>query len=82
MISKLINSNENVLAPAPKDLVIKSDPNNPSSVIITWQAPSYSSSTGKVKIISTFFFILLIINTNLKKYILSVLSLINLKTRH
>lgn len=39
-------------APAPRDVSIKSDPNNPSAVIISWQAPNYATTTGNLIIIN------------------------------
>lgn len=33
--------------PAPRDIRIKSDPENPTNVVIRWLAPNYSLITGK-----------------------------------
>lgn len=35
-------------SPAPRDIRIKSDPDNPSNVIINWKAPNYSLISGYV----------------------------------
>lgn len=35
-------------SPAPSDLNIKSDPNSPSNVIITWLAPNLPSNSGNL----------------------------------
>ncbi len=42
-------------SPAPRDIRIKSDPDEPSNVIITWEAPNYSLINGKQKIIRYLF---------------------------
>ena len=37
-------------SPAPRDIKIKSDPEQPSNAIISWQAPNYSLISGKLKL--------------------------------
>lgn len=38
-------------APAPRSIRIKSDPNSPTTVILTWMAPKQTNSGGKSKMI-------------------------------